>query len=105
MKSSLVSLLFQKSIIIIRLFYIALFREHKDTLHVKKQKYKNNPHTQKREQLHIKSKLKKVSFVSVLRVLKSVQFLVCLGREFQREGAAAEKALSPQVRCLLMCGE
>ena len=59
----------------------------------------------KREQLHIKSKLKKVSFVSVLRVLMSVQFLVCLGREFQREGAAAEKALSPQVRCLLMCGE
>ena len=35
--------------------------------------------------------------MSVLKVLTSVQSLMCLRREFQREGAATEKALSPQV--------
>ena len=33
-----------------------------------------------------------------------MQSRICLGREFQREGAAAEKALSPQVRCLVLSG-
>ena len=42
--------------------------------------------------------------MSVLKVLRSVQSLMCLGREFQREGAAIKKALSPHVRCLVLCG-
>lgn len=29
---------------------------------------------------------------------------MCLGREFQREGAAIEKALSPKVQCLVLSG-
>ena len=40
--------------------------------------------------------------MSVLKVLSSVQSLMCLGRVFQREGAATEKALSPQVQCLVL---
>ena len=39
--------------------------------------------------------------MSVLKVLRSVQSLMCLGREFQREGAAAKKALSAQVRRMM----
>ena len=42
--------------------------------------------------------------MSVLIVMSSAQSLVCLGRLFQREGAATEKALSPQVRCSVLCG-
>ena len=42
--------------------------------------------------------------MSVLKVLSSVHSLMCLGRMFQRKGAAAEKALSPQVQCLVLCG-
>ncbi|XP_073330109.1 B-cell receptor CD22-like [Pagrus major] len=37
-------------------------------------------------------------------VVRSVQSLMCVGRELQREGAATEKAVSPQVRCLVLCG-
>ena len=40
--------------------------------------------------------------MSVLKVLSSVQSLMCLGRVFQREGAAAEKALLPRVQCLVL---
>ena len=40
--------------------------------------------------------------MSVLKVLSSVQSLMCLGRVFQREGPATEKALSPQVQCLVL---
>ena len=29
---------------------------------------------------------------------------MCLGKEFQRVGAATEKALSPKVRCLVLGG-
>ena len=32
------------------------------------------------------------------------QSRMCLGRAFQRKGAAMEKALSPQVRCLVLSG-
>ena len=42
--------------------------------------------------------------MSALKVLRSVQSLMCLGREFQREGAATGKALLPQVQCLVQCG-
>ena len=42
--------------------------------------------------------------MSVLEVLSSVRSLMCLGRVIQREGAATEKALSPQVRCLVLGG-
>ena len=42
--------------------------------------------------------------VSVLKVGGSVQSLMCCGREFQRVGAAMEKALSPQVRSLVFLG-
>ena len=41
--------------------------------------------------------------MSVLKVLRSVQSLMCLWRELQRMGAATEKALSPQVQCLVLC--
>ena len=42
--------------------------------------------------------------VSVLKVVRSVQSLMCCGSEFQREGASMEKALSPQVQCLVHVG-
>ena len=42
--------------------------------------------------------------MSVLIVLSSVRSLMCLGRVLQRVGAAPEKALSPQVQCLVLCG-
>jgi len=34
-----------------------------------------------------------------------VQSLMYFGREFQRRGAATEKALSPQVRCVVRVSE
>ncbi len=33
-----------------------------------------------------------------------MQSLMCLEREFHRKGAAMEKAQSPHVRCLVLCG-
>ena len=39
-----------------------------------------------------------------LNVCMSLQSLMGLGSEFQRVGAATEKALSPQVRCLVRAG-
>lgn len=42
--------------------------------------------------------------MSDLKVDRLVQALMCLGSEFQREGAAMEKALSPQVRWLVLSG-
>ena len=42
--------------------------------------------------------------MSVLKVFRSVQSLMCLGREFQREGAAIEKVLQPWIQCLVLCG-
>ena len=39
-----------------------------------------------------------------LKFERSVQSRICVGREFQREGAATEKALSPKVRCLVLGG-
>lgn len=79
-------------ITIIHLFYFALSRVHKNTLQVQKQKY-------------INTSLKTQNvLVSVLKVVRSVQFLMCLGREFQREWAATEKVLWPQVRCSVLCG-
>ena len=42
--------------------------------------------------------------MSVLKVVRSGQCLACFGREFQREGAAIEKGLSPQGGCLVLCG-
>ena len=40
----------------------------------------------------------------VLKVGRCVQIRMGLGSEFQREGAAMEKARSPQVRCLVHAG-
>ena len=37
-------------------------------------------------------------------MVRSVHSLMGCGSEFQREGAATEKALSPQVRCLMRVG-
>ncbi|CAB1450546.1 unnamed protein product [Pleuronectes platessa] len=39
-----------------------------------------------------------------LKVDGALQSLMCWGREFQRERAAIEKALSPQIQSLVMCG-
>lgn len=39
-----------------------------------------------------------------LKVESEEESLMCFGSEFQRVGAAMEKALSPQVRCLVLVG-
>ena len=93
-------------IIIIHLFYIVLFRYSK-TLYRLKKKYKNNTHEiekKKRTGYTLKTILKRWDLVSVFKVLSSAQSLMCLGIVFQREGAATEKALSPQVQCLVLWG-
>lgn len=38
--------------------------------------------------------------MSVLKIMRSVKSMMCSGRE----GAGTEKALLPQVRCLVLCG-
>ncbi len=48
--------------------------------------------------------LKRWVLISVLNIDRSVQSQMCLGIEFQKEGAAMEKALSPQVGCLFLDG-
>ena len=52
----------------------------------------------------LKADLKRCVLTNDLKVDRLVQSLMGLGSEFQREGAAMEKALSPQVRCLVLSG-
>ena len=63
----------------------------------KKQKLNTLIHT-------LKANLKRWVFRGDLNVCMSLQSLMGLGSEFQRVGAATEKALSPQVRCLVRAG-
>ena len=85
--------------------YKALFRVHKDNLLVKKQNNKNNTlKTQKETSYTLKAILIRWVLVIVLKIVSSVGSLMCLWREFQREAAATEKALSPQVWCLVLWG-
>ena len=52
----------------------------------------------------LKAVLKRWVLVRGLNVDKFGQFRMCNGSAFQRVGAATEKALSPQVRCLVSGG-
>ena len=50
----------------------------------------------------LKAERNKWVLSSDLNSVGSVVFWMCLGREFQRVGAAKEKALSPHVLCLVL---
>ena len=52
----------------------------------------------------LKADLKRWVFSNDLKVDGLEQPRMCLGRAFQRKGAAMEKALSPQVWCLVLGG-
>ena len=52
----------------------------------------------------LKADLKSWVLSDDLKVDGLEQSRICLGRAFQREGAAMEKALAPQVRCLVLSG-
>ena len=52
----------------------------------------------------LKAIVKRCVFSCDLKMRGSVQSLIGLGSEFQRVGATVEKALSPQVRCLVRGG-